>query len=148
MIQVTEFRTGNYLLVDGAVRQLAAIYAKSTEDLSDPLIGYVSEGVFAYERSSSDRLQPVPLTDELLRQSGFSFNTHFHYWQKLKEVPGTGVDMELDRDHTAVDFSHRPILKEIQCLHHLQNLYFALRRKELAVHVPVGAEAGVLEAVV
>lgn len=136
MIQVTEFRIGNYLLVKGAVQQLSAIGIAGDDEGTGPLIGYLSEGVLNYERASSDRVQGVPLTDDLLQQCGFSFHTHFHYWQKPNEVLGTGVDMELDSDHTAMDFSHRPILKEIKYLHHLQNLYFALKRKELPVGLP------------
>jgi hypothetical protein len=137
MIQITEFRIGNYLLVKGVVQQLGAIGIAGDDEGTGPIIGYFMEGVLHYEHASSERVQAVPLTDDLLQQCGFSFHNYFHYWQKLSEVLGTGVDMELDRDHTVVDFSHRPILKEIKYLHHLQNLYFALKRKELSLGLPV-----------
>jgi hypothetical protein len=136
MIQITEFRIGNYLLVKSVVQQLSAIGIAADEEGTGPLVGYLKEGVLNYERSSSDRVQAVPLTDALLQQCGFTYNTYFQYWQKLSGVPGIGVDMELDRDHTAMDFSHRPILKEIKYLHHLQNLYFVLKREELSVGLP------------
>lgn len=119
------------------MQQLSAIGVAGDDKGAGPHIGYLNEGVLHYERASSENVQAMPLTDDLLQQSGFTFHPHFHYWQKPSEVPGTGVDMELDRDHTAVDFSHRPILKEIKYLHHLQNLYFALKREELKIDLPV-----------
>lgn len=86
---------------------------------------------FVFLRSDSNYLQPVPLTDEVLISFGFKFETYCKLWQKMKKVYGTGIDMEITNDYTVLDFSHHPISKEIEYLHHLQNLFYALKREEL-----------------
>ena len=131
MIQPTEFRIGNYLLVNNSLQQISALCIDSNISNTHMQVGYIKDGDVHYEKAASDKVQPVPLTDEILEQGGFKFDAYFKLWQKMKEVFGTGTEMELDRDHTALDFSHRPILKDIQYLHELQNLYYALNRKEL-----------------
>jgi hypothetical protein len=93
----------------------------------------MSEKGVCYLHSNNNYLQPVPLTHEVLMNCGFKFEPYFKLWQKLKGIHGTGIDMEITIDFTVLDFSHRPISKEVKHLHHLQNLFYALKRTELTL---------------
>lgn len=81
----------------------------------------------------SNRSFPIPITPAVLEKCGFAFDDYHKVWRKNKEISGTGPDMELDRDFWVVDFSKRRIGVELKGLHQLQNLYFILKGKELAI---------------
>lgn len=135
MIHIKELRIGNIVVIDDLVQSVRAICLNTDEQSADPSVGYMMEGAIHYTASNQDGLQGMPITNEVLERSGFQFDSYFKLWQKMKPIEGTGVDMELDRDYTALDFSHHPILKGIKHLHHLQNLYYALKQKELPVNI-------------
>ena len=136
MIKINEFRIGNFVLVDEKLQAVCAISLNNIE-LATYEVGYMNNDKLYYLPCESDRLQPVPINDEVLESCGFKFDTYFRLWQKMKKVLGTGMDMEMTGDYSVLDFSHRPILKEIEYLHHLQNLYYALKRKELEVNLSI-----------
>jgi hypothetical protein len=81
----------------------------------------------------SNGSSPVPITPEVLGKYGFAFDNYHKVWRKNKIIAGTGPDMELDRDFWVVDFSKRRIGVELKGLHHLQNVYFLLKGRELEV---------------
>ena len=126
---------GNYFLADHLPQTLGAISIAEGDKTAPPLIGFYTDGQLQYIAANSTQLQPMLLTDELMESCGFRFDNYFKRWQKKRKVFGPGMDMELDKDYTALDFSGRPILKEIQYLHHLQNLYYALKRQELPIEM-------------
>ena len=128
-------RLGNYFLADGLLQSLSAISATPNEAQENPMIGYYSNNQLVYLPAGSSQLLPIPMSDEILKKCGFRFDTYFKLWQKMKTKLGTGVDMELNREYSALDFSHRPILKKIEYLHHLQNLYYVLKRNDLKIDV-------------
>lgn len=76
---------------------------------------------------------PIPITASVLKSFGFAFHNYFKLWQRNKPVLGTGTEMELDPDFWLLDFSHHRMGVEVKSLHQLQNLYFLLKGKELAV---------------
>ena len=133
MIQSKELRIGNYVAIDGLLQVVSEIRMQENDTATEPLVGYLVEHTIQYAPLQDGGVQGVVLTDEVLKRCGFQFDTYFKLWKKMKQIQGTGVDMELDRDYSALDFSHRPILKDIQHLHHLQNLYYALKRNELPI---------------
>lgn len=75
----------------------------------------------------------IPISDELLTDCGFQFDNYFKLWQKNKAVAGTGPDMEMDPDFWILDFSHQRIGVELKSLHQLQNVYYFLKGRELAI---------------
>jgi hypothetical protein len=85
------------------------------------------------------RYSLIPITPELLTICGFTFQPHFKLWRKNKETTDAGPDMELNPDYWLMDFSHRNTGVEVKSLHHLQNLYFFLKGKELPVNMEVAA---------
>jgi hypothetical protein len=135
MIHINEHRIGNYILVDAEMQKICFI---STDPgfAGAPGIGYKQGGKLKYEKSDSQRLEAVPLTDTLLKSFGFIFHDHFKLWQQKNS--GNQYTIELDRDYTAMDFFHRPMIKNMQYLHALQNLYFSIHGEELVSNAPAG----------
>jgi hypothetical protein len=132
MVHIKEFRIGNLLMVDQILQSICAISLKENSLTANTFIGYLKEDEILYVSTASERVEPALLNDEILKRFGFVFDDYFKLWQKKKMGFGTGVELELDRDYTALDFAHRPIIKEMKHLHRLQNLYYTLRDKELA----------------
>lgn len=130
MILNSELRIGNYVNVKGKVRKIAMI--SNFKDLVNiPSIGYYVGEDIEYFPSNDDHLQPLQLTEDVLKECGFLFDHYFQLWQKAKEKIGSGMELELDTSYNVVDFLRRPLLKEVTTVHCLQNFYFALKGKEL-----------------
>jgi len=128
MIQAHELRIGNYVLINGTRRQVNSISAGS--ELPDTaLIAYNVGEVEAEEHCTSMTVQPLPLSKEVLAGCGFEFHDHFKFYQK--KIDGRGTDMEINQDYDLIDFMRRPLVKKMSSLHQLQNIYFALKGKEL-----------------
>lgn len=139
MIPFSELRIGNYVLVNTIVRKIAMV--SSIEDKKQfPSVGYYVGEHLQNIDCGSKYLQALPLTNNVLEESGFSFDSYFKLWQKAKPATGTGMELELDREFNVVDFMRRPLLKEVKSMHELQNLYYALLGKEL-VFIPAQAVA-------
>ncbi|HYH15508.1 MAG TPA: hypothetical protein VD794_09815 [Flavisolibacter sp.] len=146
MIPCNELRIGNYVLINDHTRKIAMI--SGVEDHKHlPTVGYYVGEDLRFINCDSKQLQAVSLSSKELEKSGFSFDNYFKLWQKPRQSAGTGMEMELDSDnnvveldsdYNVVDFLRRPILKEVKSMHCLQNLYYALLGKELAL-VPVQA---------
>lgn len=128
MINVKEFRIGNFLLADQSIQRVCLIN-NDTGPEANPGIGYEFEGDCRYEDQCSPKLAAVPLSDALLQLLGFRFHPYFKLWQRTR-LDGS-YSIELDHDYTALDFSHRPIVKNIKYLHILQNLFFIVQGEEL-----------------
>lgn len=135
MLNYKDLRIGNFILANDLLQVVSAISSGRSEEQEEPLIGFFKDQKLIYLSADSEMLQPIPINDDILKRCGFRFDSYFKLWQKMKKVLGTGVDMELSREYSALDFSHRPILKELEHLHQLQNLYYTLKRKELVVNL-------------
>lgn len=136
MIQITDYRVGNYLWVDRVLRRICLINADEGFD-GAPYIGFQGNDAHPYERCSSTRLEAAPLSDELLLQVGFSpasgarlLHTSFAPGCYILEVEGS-FDGERGAVHT--------VRRRVGYLHQLQNLYFALTGSELRLVPAVAA---------
>ena len=80
---------------------------------------------------SLDSIHPIPLTPEILEKCGFEWSIYHQAWHKqgfvfdLSERSVGGFFMHKSRLNSEI------ICPEIQHLHQLQNLYFALTGEEL-----------------
>ena len=128
MINILEFRIGNYVLVDNIARKICVIN-NHPQPAQASSIGYQVEEGLEHEVVSSSRVTAVPITDELLTNFGFTFQPHFKLWRHTRPVRSYSI--ELDKDYSALDFAHRPIVKNMQHLHSLQNLFFTVQGEEL-----------------
>ena len=76
-----------------------------------------------------EEVEPVPLTDDVLKGCGFVFHDYFNFWQLI--TTGVRSEMNLSRDYEVIDFMRKPILRKLDSLHQLQNIYFLLKDREL-----------------
>lgn len=125
MIPCNELRIGNHVLVNQTLRKVSTI-SGTTVSTVDP--GNNTEA--ATERSF-DNIQPVPLTDDVLKQCGFVYHDYFKFWQLLTSTAGFKSEMDIDGDYDIIDFMRRPIIRKVASLHQLQNIYFMLKGTEL-----------------
>ncbi|RYY41453.1 MAG: hypothetical protein EOO08_01550 [Chitinophagaceae bacterium] len=128
MIAIKEFRIGNHVLVGSDICTVTLLN-EDNEFADGPSVGFESPSGHGFRKVTDPTLQAVPLTDALLDRLAYVFHPYFKLWQHPRSAGA--YSMELDRDHTALDFNHRPIIKEIKTLHQLQNLYFLLSGEEL-----------------
>lgn len=121
-----ELRIGNYVAVDGATAAVDAICSKK-----DGYIEIKTNGQNIREVTLTD-IKPIPLTNELLNnccefdnngRHVIGIDDHRHF---LKIQNGYVVLMNRKFE----DMIH---FWDVQSLHQLQNLYFALKGEEMTV---------------
>lgn len=128
MINNKELRIGNYVFVDNILRKICCI--KNDDDLVRArCVGFEHNNDCEYETSDSERVQAVPISDQLLKDLGFTYHHYFKLWQHTR--PDKSYTIELDREYSALDFSHHPIVRDMRYLHQLQNLFFCIQGEEL-----------------
>jgi len=128
MIRIQELRIGNYILVDDIVRQVCSLQSDENSE-QDNCVGFVHNDEFHYERCDTDRIVPVEVSDKILVEMGFKFDTYFKHWQRSR--PEKSYTIELDTDYWATDFANKPIRRNLNQLHLLQNLFFFIQGEEL-----------------
>lgn len=124
MISCYELRIGNYILVAENIQEVSMISSTtvSAVDLENGSERVTSE-------HSLESIQPVLLTDDILKQCGFVFHDYFKFWQLI--TTGIRSEMNISPDYEVIDFMRKPILKKLTSLHQLQNIYFMLKGREL-----------------
>jgi len=127
MISCNELRLGNRVLVDKNLQQVSMINDTTvfTIDTGESHEQKVSEQSF-------EQIEPVPLTDDVLKQCGFVYHDYFKFWQLI--TSGIRSEMDIDSDYDVIDFMRRPIIKKMASLHQLQNVYFMLKGRELKLY--------------
>ena len=125
MIQSNELRIGNYVLCEGRLERLAMIDNK-TSAVDVESTDVAQKGGIAFSN-----IQPISLTDDILRQCGFIYHDYFKFWQLVSGKDALRSEMDIDRDYNFIDFMRRPLVKKVTSLHQLQNIYFMLKGQEL-----------------
>ena len=128
MIDIEQFRMGNFVLVDNKLRKICSLNINGKE--KEKLIGFEMDGDVQFENAASDRLENVKITDQLLVLLGFTFHPYFRLWQHHR--PEKTYSIELDNDYFPLDFAHHPIVQHMLHLHQLQNLFYSIQGAELA----------------
>lgn len=126
MIPCNELRIGNYVLIDKSLQQVSMITSATVSAFNTDR----SDGQLWHEYNL-ENVQPVPLTDDILKQCGFVYHDYFKVWQLITE--GIVSDMDVNNDYDVVDFGRRPVVKKIESLHRLQNVLFTMKSKELVI---------------
>ena len=122
MIKPQELRIGNYVFdIDGDVLQVGEILD----------IGVKFKGTSLSSRY--EKINPIPLTEEILLKFGFYFEDGF-YCLRINNTAfmtiillGSYVNYELSNFRQKIAFSRG----EFSGVHQLQNLYFDLKNEEL-----------------
>jgi len=122
-----ELRIGNFVLVEGDLQQISMINSTTVNTVDGEL-----NSMQSVSELSLENVQPVPLTDDVLKQCGFVYHDYFKFWQLI--TTGIRSEMDVNSDYDVIDFSRRPIFKKLRFLHQLQNTYFMLKGRELEFH--------------
>lgn len=128
MISCYELRIGNYVLVNENLQMISAINRTTASTLE---VGKINKQVVS--EYDLDKIEPVLLTDDIIKQCGFVFHDYFKFWQLI--TTGIRSEMNLSPDYEVIDFMRKPILKKLTSLHKLQNIYFLLKGRELQFHL-------------
>ena len=122
MIAANELRIGNWVMYDNRLFQIEAI------SRSLPCLNTDEFGIGVVDRNN---INPIPITPEILEKCGFEWSIYHQAWHKqgfvfdLSERSVCGFFMHKSRLNSEI------ICPEIQYLHQLQNLYFALTGEEI-----------------
>ena len=124
MIPCYELRIGNLVIINGMLQRVSAITRTtiSTVDADENNDQTISE-------HSLEKVEPVILTDEVLKECGFVYHDYFKFWQLI--TTGIRTEMDIDPDYDLIDFMRKPIIKKLRSLHQLQNVYFLMKGREL-----------------
>jgi len=129
MIPCHDLRTGNIILVNDRLRRVTMI--SNSHTLTDQsLVGVESITNEENESYPVQDVQPVPMSEAVLQQCSFTYHQYFKFWQ-LIGTDGGRREMDIDSDYNLIDFMRRPVVKNIQSLHQLQNIYYMLFNKEM-----------------
>jgi len=109
-----ELRIGNYIYFDKVPCQIHL----SDFDNCDEIMNQMDEDY-----------QPIPLSEQWLKDFGFEYND-YQEWIK-PDIKIETVDYPFHFDYDDPRFKQMYCTVEIEYVHQLQNLYFALTGKEL-----------------
>ena len=128
MISPSELRLGNCVMVNGSLQKVSniastSVFTKDADSNEEPVAEHRMQ-----------EIEPVPLSDELLKQCGFVYHNYFKFWQLMHT--GNQSEMDVDKDYHVIDFMRKPMLSRLTSLHQLQNVYFILKGKELTLTMP------------
>ena len=129
MIEITDLRIGNSLLLYGEV-------VKVTE------IGFKDDDFYLRVEGKKngyylDQFEPIELSEDILLNNGFKKSNEFGFYLYLDEITRLALSR---RPNGRIDFKmliHKNIfnINHIKYLHQLQNLYWCLVGKELNIEL-------------
>ncbi|GAA4335500.1 hypothetical protein [Flaviaesturariibacter amylovorans] len=135
MIQINDYRIGNFIWVDRALRSICLINADEGFE-GAPYVGFSGCEEHPYESCASPRVEAAPLSEAVLRAVGFAASPRV----RLHAVPLTGnYLLELDSARPEPGCTQPALRRTVRHLHEVQNLYHALHGAELPLHVRVFA---------
>jgi hypothetical protein len=132
MIPSRELRIGNCVLVGQTMQCITMIDDGSSSFAATPFDPNTNKTETTVQHRL-ESLEPVPLTDAVLRQCRFVYHDYFKFWQLVAGQKETRSEMNIDADYNIIDFMRKPVVKKLASLHQLQNIYFLLKGKELGI---------------
>jgi len=133
MIEVNDLRIRNILLYKDKYHYVSSLSLDIDDEYED-LIGIVESGkntneICQWNRSYGEDLIAAPITEAILKKAGFSGLNFWHkkgfFWRI--NIRGPKFYMVMDEDDIANWI-------ELQYVHQLQNLYYALTNEELVIN--------------
>lgn len=121
-MKANELRISNMLLFDGQPQYVSSIHSDDTIRLSWK-IGGERHGCY---KTNNKKIEPIPLTEELLVRFGFKNGC-------LEIVNGLLLWVDDELWITYTNGIRSGCLSHIKYVHQLQNLYFALTGEELTL---------------
>lgn len=139
-MKAEELRIGNYVKIDEGIGKVAFIMDKSfcNEYANDDYNITVEMGDGIFREEEEDKVEGIPLTEEILLNCGFEYiNTNNKVCGLISPENGNGdryrIVHFLDGDFRMVLNTWRYV--SIKNVHQLQNLYYAINGKELNIQL-------------
>jgi len=128
-MNVNEIRIGNWVNLE-FIGPFQWEYTHFDEYVKDSAHGYDVDGCII-----SDKIEPIPLTPEILEKCGWMWNEECNSFEKY---PNGDARMNLQRKFNGGYTMFNYVIQALICeniwhLHELQNLYFALTGEELEI---------------
>ena len=141
-MEATELRIGNYFIPPNT----------GTNESATVMYLGLKQGIEIFINShKSSECKPIPLTEELLLRFGFEENPDFDRLELYKQINVSEIENRVIYLTFMFDKNHKLLFKKMECsqerdagnndwcdydininyVHQLQNLYFALTGKEL-----------------
>ena len=131
MIKANELRIGNLILWSGGVHEIELI-GKGNEQLdNDNGFVYFRKKNLQRVSENVDSIEPIPLTEEWLLKFGFELDEEDDGFFKRKIK--TSVNEKSECLVFIYESYYQVEVAEINHVHQLQNLYFALTGEELTL---------------
>lgn len=133
MIEAKELRIGNYLNLDGVIKQISTIHYDDTVRFYDSEKGSI--GCYSLKNKS---IQPIQLTEDILLRLGFVWNentlTFEHTNRKLANWHVSKSVHISVQNWQVFNYVLKAVVNgKVKYLHQLQNLYCALTGEELTL---------------
>jgi hypothetical protein len=123
MINVKDFRIGNFILIDDKPCRINLL--NNDPGFSEtPCVGYESKDDTGYEKCTSERVQPLPVTEDWINRFESGMEHHVRLSNRGSKTGEVNIQVE---------FSQKTLLHSIKYLHALQNLFFVLAGEELSI---------------
>ncbi len=130
-LQANELRIGNKLLLTD-INEICTITS-----ISNKYIGYTS--VSRNGEAIVDCFKPIPLTEEILLKCGFGKSDEHEIGHNANKQFGFYYDYHFKRFRLETNDddgkNYADVILDIEYLHQLQNLYFALTNEELTITI-------------
>lgn len=127
-----ELRIGNYVYANGKVAEVIAIASKEKDDIEVRM----PDNTIVSIHENNIMLTPIPLSQETVH-----FCCRFNKYGVLKiDIHPSLHALKIVENHIVVlDDKAIPTMHfwDVNTLHKLQNLYFALKEQELKIDVPL-----------
>lgn len=138
-MKAEELRIGNYVKIDEGIGKVAFIMDKSfcNEYANDDYNITVEMGDGIFREEEEDKVEGIPLTEEILLNCGFEYINHNNKTiGMLSPDDGRGNRNRI----MSFDSNFRMILNTwnyipINYIHEVQNFYFAITNKELNIQL-------------
>lgn len=134
MVDNKELRLGNIL--KGTTREGSVLVAP-VHEIMDSEVSLIFEGLA--HKFTHDRIDPIPLTPEILEKAGFEKigdNGYIIYEFEDEKNANEGFYVECEGDGYAYYYpSNTAMDVQINYLHQLQNLFFCLTGEELKINL-------------
>lgn len=142
-MKAEELRIGNYVKIDEGIGKVAFIMDKSfcNEYANDDYNITVEMGDGIFREEEEDKVESIPLTEEILLNCGFEKINHisgyifYSFNRKSLKDMNAYMPLYIYLNPNYAKIANFTVQQNIEYVHQLQNLFFAINGKELNIQL-------------